>query len=771
MSEDKLGKVKLSTPADLVKVSTDSNAVVEPIAAETVPVSTDSNAVVESIAAETVPVLEPITANELTRVCKDGDLYNQYLDYVKLRQDLPIKAEYIKNPNNYKPIVWSIRGNPKDLAAAAAAAQESTTEDGTAIIAGSAVVDMKSSNTRIDDRDRNPEEGGQNVKRQKKDRGHRRGQNKDRNGNYDVIKEVTKKQICNALARHNVCVFGDDCKYSHAIKDMISSREYVKSFTIAKDSEDVLASMVEGPLTSDILSEKYFSIKADHAIQIVKKPLMEDIICMDHCVNNNKTYCPYGINCTMADHVDENGNNLCKNGEIVTEAIEAEAAKKDDELNNSSTEFKNELRKRNTAGGFPLTEYFMKSYKKECQFADYTVEAPITSEYSSTMSEVKEELRKIRLNIGLPERKVQSGDMFRNKLVLAPLTTVGNLPFRRLCTSLGADVTVSEMAVARSLLEGSKGEHALLKRHRDEKVFGIQLAGGWPDEMIKACEMLESNPEYQYDFVDINMGCPLEPLHKRFGGGSILMTRKAIQETMIQGMSNILTKPLSVKFRNAHYNKDGKEAHKLAPCFERWGASALIHHGRSAKVRYSGSADWSYVGQIASKVKIPVLGNGDLFSAVEANLPEVNDIVEKYKGGLMIGRGALIKPWIFNEIKENKIWDISASQRLDYYKQFCEYGLEHWGSDKKGVETTRRFFLESLSFSCRYIPLGILERLPAHIQGRPPIIQGRNELETLMASTCVNDWIKITEMILGPSPEGMAFLPKHKSNAYGDVQG
>lgn len=132
----------------------------------------------------------------------------------------------------------------------------------------------------------------------------------------------------------------------------------------------------------------------------------------------------------------------------------------------------------------------------------------------------------------------------------------------------------------------------------------------------------------------------------------------------------------------------------------------------------------------------------------------------------MIGRGALIKPWIFTEIKEQKLWDISSSERFDVLKKYVNYGLEHWGSDTKGVENTRRFLLEWLSFLYRYIPVGLLETPPQKVNERPPRYRGRNDLETLMSSASATDWIKISEILLGPVPEGFQFLPKHKANSY-----
>jgi tRNA-dihydrouridine synthase 3 len=132
----------------------------------------------------------------------------------------------------------------------------------------------------------------------------------------------------------------------------------------------------------------------------------------------------------------------------------------------------------------------------------------------------------------------------------------------------------------------------------------------------------------------------------------------------------------------------------------------------------------------------------------------------------MIGRGALIKPWIFTEIKEKRDWDISATERLDIIRKFTNYGLEHWGSDGTGVEITRRFLLEYLSFQYRYVPLGLLEVLPAKMNEKPPPYFGRSDLETLLSSKRSCDWIKISEMFLGKTPEGFLFVPKHRANAF-----
>ncbi|XP_056632218.1 tRNA-dihydrouridine(47) synthase [NAD(P)(+)]-like isoform X1 [Diorhabda sublineata] len=349
---------------------------------------------------------------------------------------------------------------------------------------------------------------------------------------------------------------------------------------------------------------------------------------------------------------------------------------------------------------------------------------------------------------------------WKDKLYLSPLTTVGNLPFRRICKEFGANITCGEMAMCSSLLQGSPQEWALLKRHKSEDLFGVQLCANNPHLLAKCGQLLQN--ETNIDFVDLNMGCPIEMVYKS-GAGCGLMRRTKVLESSVRSISTILDVPFTIKMRMGVYNNENI-AHTLAPKLKEFGASLLTIHGRSREQRYTKSANWEYIETVAKAVDgLPVFGNGDILS--------YEDYVKARQTapstcGVMIGRGALIKPWIFTEIKEQKLWDISSSERFDIIKKYVNYGLEHWGSDNRGVENTRRFLLEWLSFLYRYIPVGLLETPPQKINERPPLYKGRDELETLMASPSASDWIKISEMLLGPVPDNFHFLPKHKANSY-----
>ncbi|EKM56739.1 uncharacterized protein PHACADRAFT_194324 [Phanerochaete carnosa HHB-10118-sp] len=231
--------------------------------------------------------------------------------------------------------------------------------------------------------------------------------------------------------------------------------------------------------------------------------------------------------------------------------------------------------------------------------------------------------------------------------------------------------------------------------------------------------------------------------------------------------------PVTVKLRTGV--KDGRNnAHKIMPRLStEWGAAALTLHGRTRQQRYSKLADWDYIKTCVDAVRakeeeeglatVPIFGGGDAFSS--------QDYWEKVNhsgvDGVMVARGALIKPWIFTEIKEHHEWDISSRERLELIRKYAEYGLSHFGSDTTGVNTTRRYLCEALSFQYRYVPIGLLEVLPGRLNDRPPAFRGRDELETLLASSDSRDWVKISEIFLGPAPESWIFTPKHKSNAHG----
>ncbi|XP_037651494.1 tRNA-dihydrouridine(47) synthase [NAD(P)(+)]-like [Sebastes umbrosus] len=482
--------------------------------------------------------------------------------------------------------------------------------------------------------------------------------------------------------------------------------------------------------------------------------------------------CAYGLSCRFAKAHTTPDFKTMENAELI-KANEGRTAVK----NSLSKDLQNRLRKRSVA--FEKSAEYLETLpnnkdKREQQSNGDTGAAKVSADpaggeqHTSTEAETKaspdkqppvktvgpltdEDVIKLR-----PCEKKQVD--FQDKLYLAPLTTCGNLPFRRVCKRFGADITCGEMAMCTNLLQGQQSEWALLKRHESEDIFGVQVEGCFPDTMTRCAELINDNADV--DFVDINSGCPIDLVYKK-GGGCGLMTRTRKFEQIIKGMNYVLDVPLTVKIRTGVQEKSNM-AHKLIPEMKKWGVSLVTLHGRSREQRYTKLADWDYINTCSKLASpVPLFGNGDILSYEDAMKARETGV-----SGIMIARGALIKPWIFTEIKESRHWDISSNERLDVLRDFSNFGLEHWGSDTRGVEKTRTFMLEWLSFMCRYIPVGLLERVPQKINERPPYYLGRNYLESLMASQHVGDWVRISEMLLGPVPTNFNFLPKHKANAY-----
>ncbi|RZF37532.1 hypothetical protein LSTR_LSTR008570 [Laodelphax striatellus] len=460
-----------------------------------------------------------------------------------------------------------------------------------------------------------------------------------------------------------------------------------------------------------------------------------------------------------SQHIDKEGNS------IVDQSLldEWEANKQAQTINSLSKSVQVDLRKRKY--DFARSEEaLLRLDKRKPKTKPESEKEANASENGSELSQTKDVAENCigPADTEFPRsvREKKRSIDWKDKLYLSPLTTVGNLPFRRICKEFGVDITCGEMAMASNILQGANQEWALIKRHGTEDIFGVQVCGNNPYVLTRCAQVLQEQADI--DFVDINMGCPIDLVYQQ-GGGCGLMRREKVLYSVVECMNDVLDIPLTIKMRTGIYS-DKSTAHKLISGLCARGVSLITVHGRSREQRYTRSADWSYIETCAKLAgETPLFGNGDILSYedyVEArkNCPSIS--------GVMIGRGALIKPWIFTEIKEQRMWDISSNERFEIIKKYVNYGLHHWGSDTKGVENTRRFLLEWLSFLYRYIPVGLLETPPQKVNQRPPFYRGRNDLETLMASPNCDDWVKISEMLLGPVPDGFTFLPKHKANSW-----
>jgi tRNA-dihydrouridine synthase 3 len=162
---------------------------------------------------------------------------------------------------------------------------------------------------------------------------------------------------------------------------------------------------------------------------------------------------------------------------------------------------------------------------------------------------------------------------FSNKVYIAPLTTVGNLPFRRIMKQYGADITCGEMALADQLLQGKPSEWALLKRHPSEDSFGVQIAAGHADQFTRVAEVLANEESIEIDFLDMNLGCPLDLICNK-GAGACMMLREKKLRGSLEGMLEVLNCPVTIKMRTGWSEKE-PIAHRLQQNIQKWGIDGI----------------------------------------------------------------------------------------------------------------------------------------------------------------------------------------------------
>lgn len=306
--------------------------------------------------------------------------------------------------------------------------------------------------------------------------------------------------------------------------------------------------------------------------------------------------------------------------------------------------------------------------------------------------------------------------------VMAPMTRGSNLPYRRLCIELGARVLVSEMVVARRLKQRRQSEFALIRRAPNEPCFGVQLAGSKPEEMAWAAALVESRGA---DFVDINLGCPIDHF-TRMGLGAALARQPARVARNVAAMRAAVRVPVSVKIRLG-WNTDARNYLDVARAAVDAGADAITVHGRTREARYRHPADWDAIAEVAAAVPVPVVGNGDLLFGHEIRAR----LAAGGCAGVMIARGALIKPWIFREAADG-YRDLTADERLTIYRRYVALGLEHWGDDAHGRTRLREFLRWHAGFWCRYAPARPDGTWPT-MQQREGAWRTRSPLEALLA--------------------------------------
>jgi tRNA-dihydrouridine synthase B len=241
----------------------------------------------------------------------------------------------------------------------------------------------------------------------------------------------------------------------------------------------------------------------------------------------------------------------------------------------------------------------------------------------------------------------RSVNIFEDSLVcLAPLAGYTDAPFRLLCAEMGADFAVTEMVSAEGLVRNGARTEALLRRIDGEGPVGIQLFGADPGAIAEAASIAASS---RPDFIDLNFGCPVRKVVRKNGGAAVMrdldlmgrITRAAVEASPV---------PVSAKIRSGWSERETNflEAGRV---LEQAGARAVTLHPRTRSQGFAGRAEWDHIRRLRATLSIPVIANGDV-----RTVADYESIISITGGGtVMIGRGALGNPWIFEDIKSASV--------------------------------------------------------------------------------------------------------------------
>ncbi len=227
------------------------------------------------------------------------------------------------------------------------------------------------------------------------------------------------------------------------------------------------------------------------------------------------------------------------------------------------------------------------------------------------------------------------------RLMLAPMAGVTDMPFRLLCRELGCGMACTEMVSAKAILYNNRNTWELLRTGKEEHPVAVQLFGSDPEIVGSMARRIEEGP---FDIIDFNMGCPV-PKVVNNGEGSALMKDPELAKRLLHALVSRVKKPVTVKFRKG-FDDRHVNAVEIAKIAEDCGVAAVAVHGRTREQYYSGRADWEIIRRVKEAVKIPVIGNGDIFTPQDAK----RMLEETGCDGLMLARGARGNPWLFERI-------------------------------------------------------------------------------------------------------------------------
>lgn len=285
--------------------------------------------------------------------------------------------------------------------------------------------------------------------------------------------------------------------------------------------------------------------------------------------------------------------------------------------------------------------------------------------------------------------KIANIDLGEKPVLLAPMEDVTDPSFRYICKQYGADMMYTEFVSSDGLIRDAIKTLNKLTVYDYERPIGIQLYGHLIDAMVESAKIAEAAKP---DLIDINFGCPVKKIANRGAGSGMMrdpdklveMTRQIVQAVQL---------PVTVKTRLG-WDEDSKIIVELAERLQDVGIAALTIHGRTRAQLYKGEADWTLIGEVKRnpRMKIPIIGNGDVDSAVKAK-----EMFDRYGvDGVMVGRATYGRPWIFKEIKHylstgELLPEPNVTERVRLAKMHLAKSVEVKG-DKVGILEMRRHF-------------------------------------------------------------------------------
>ncbi|MEJ1920995.1 MULTISPECIES: tRNA dihydrouridine synthase DusB [unclassified Microbacterium] len=289
-----------------------------------------------------------------------------------------------------------------------------------------------------------------------------------------------------------------------------------------------------------------------------------------------------------------------------------------------------------------------------------------------------------------PARALQIGPIELDvPVVLAPMAGITNTAFRRLCREYGAGLYVSEMITSRALVERNETTMRLIRHHESETPRSIQLYGVDPKTIAEAVRIIVA--EDHADHIDLNFGCPVPKVTRKGGGAALPWKTSLFADIVDQAVKAAGPLPLTVKMRKG-IDPDHLTFLDAGRAAEDAGAAAVALHARTASEFYSGHADWNAIGELKQAVtSIPVLGNGDIWSADDA----VRMMDETDCDGVVVGRGCLGRPWLFGDLAtafgaEARPVDATLGFVADAFRRHAELLVDFFDDEDHGCRDIRK---------------------------------------------------------------------------------